>query len=517
MKQLKTTKKLHTTPANLRTYLGLLALTMMIMASGCESASQGAPGGMPTPTVVTAVPLKKMIVVWDEYTGRLEAVNYVEIRARVSGYLESMHFDEGEFVKEGDLLFVVDPRPYQAEVTRSKASVGQSKAEQKQATANLAVATAQRNASKARYDLAKSDLDRAQTLRDRNVITAEEYDNRSASLLEAEANIQEAEAQIEAANAGLATAEANVSVAEAALAIAELNLSYTNITAPVAGRISQRYVTEGNLISGGTSESTLLTTIVSLDPIYCEFYADESEYLKYSRMSMEGKRKTSRDFRTPVYAALADEKSFIHQGHIDFVDNQLDQSTATILGRAILSNPDLFLTPGMFVRVRLPGSAQHEAILLPDQAINTDQNTKFVYIVNAESKVERRPVQLGTISHGLRVIQSGLVGTEKVVVSGVQKVRPGMTVKTDEKPTSEVIIPTDNEGLPDEFEVVPREKWLLPPDEKRKSSGSTKSSEEMTPSKEDEPVEETSPGQEAPKASAETKPSSVPAAKIATP
>lgn len=442
-------------------FLSLVWLTLITL-SGCGGHSQAAPGGGPPPaTVVTTTPLKKTIVQWDEYTGRLEAVDFVQVRARVGGYLESMHFDEGDYVKAGDLLFVVDPRPFRAEVDRAKSTVEQSKAQKKQAEANLSVAQAQRNASQARYDLAQSDLNRAQNLRDRNVITAEEYDNRSAALLEAQANLEQFVAQIEAANAALVTAQADIAVSESALAIAELNLSYTNITSPISGRISQRYVTVGNLISGGSSESTLLTTIVSLDPIYCVFYADENEYLKYARLDQEGKRKSSRDYRNPVFVALADEDEFTHEGHMDFVDNRLDDNTATIRGRAILANENRFLTPGMFVRLRLPGSDRYEAIMLPDQAINTDLDTKFVFVIDDQGNATKKPVKLGSISHGLRIIQGGLDGTENVVIKGAQKIRPGQPLQVEKKPTKELIQPTDNLKLPDEFEVVPREKWLI--------------------------------------------------------
>ncbi len=451
--------------AAVRIVFVMMAVTALICVSGCQGQPQGPPGGMPVPTVVATQPLKKKIVIWDEYTGRLEAVNYVEVRARVSGYLESMNFDEGEFVNEGDLLFVIDPKPFQAEVEQALASVVQAKAQKKQAESNLSVSKAQRNAAKARFDLAKNDLDRAQTLKDRNVITAEEFENRSAGLLEATANLEQADAQIEASEAALVTADADIAVSEASLSIARLNLSYTNITAPVKGRISQRNVTIGNLIGGGTSESTMLTTLVSLDPIYCVFYADESDFLKYSRLSQEGVRKSSRDYRKPVYVALADETEYVHIGHMDFVDNRLDSSTATILGRAILPNTDGFLTPGMFVRLRLPGSDPRETILLPDEAINTDQDSKFVYVINDQKKVDRVPVTLGPVSHGLRVIEKGLTGSENVVIQGVQKIRPGAEVKVDQKKTEELIKPTNNQNLPDEYEDVPREKWLIAPPE----------------------------------------------------
>ncbi len=413
-------------PSRLSDLLRSLSIVVLLLCVGCQKEDQPR-GGMPTPEVVTSQPLKSMIVEWDEYVGRLEAVDFVEIRARVSGYLKSTNFDEGELVKAGDLT----------------------------------VAQAQRNASKARYDLAESDLERARGLRDKNVITAEEFENRSAGLLEAQANLQAFEAEVGSAEAAIKTAEADIVVAQASLESAELELSYTRIVAPISGRISQRYVTVGNLINGGSSQSTLLTTIVSLNPIYCTFFADESEYLKYARLDREGKRRSSRDYRNPVFVALSDEDEFTHEGHMDFVDNRLDQNTGTMLGRAILNNEDQFLTPGLFVRLRLPGSGRYEAIMLPDRAINTDQAQKFVYTVNGDKTVGKKPVKLGPLSHGLRIIREGLDGSEEVIVSGVTKVRPGMSVTTK----SELITLGDNDGLPDNFEVVPKEKWLLPADQ----------------------------------------------------
>jgi RND family efflux transporter MFP subunit len=234
-------------------------------------------------------------------------------------------------------------------------------------------------------------------------------------------------------------------------------LEYTRVIAPIAGRVSHRDATEGNLISGGTSQSTLLTTIVSLDPIHVYFDADEQAFLKYTRLAMEGKRQSSREVKNPVYIALADEKKgYPHKGHMDFVDNRLDPNTGTMRGRAIFRNADLSLTPGLFARLRLPGSAPYEAVLAPDSAIGSDQSVKYVLIVDAENKVRRQQVEIGPMSHGLRVVRSGLNGSERIVLRGLQRVRPGIQVT----PIVEPIKSKGDNGLPDSYMPVPKEEWI---------------------------------------------------------
>ncbi len=288
--------------------------------------------------------------------------------------------------------------------------------------------------------------------------TIEEYEIREAEFAEAESEVVVATANIESAMSTVGAAEAAVEVANAGLELAKLNLQYTEVRAPITGRISRRYVTEGNLISGGVSDSTLLTTIVSVDPIHCYFDADEQNFLKYMQLAHEGKRPSIRDVRNPVYLALANDRDgFPHWGHMDFVENRLDDETGTIRGRAILSNKQLDLTPGLFTRIRIPGSPRYEALMLPDRAIGTDQSDKFVYVVDAENKIRRQVVTLGPISHGLRVIRTGLTGEEQVVLSGHQRVRPGVEVS----PTRESI-EIGKETLPNDYEPVPEDQWLTP-------------------------------------------------------
>jgi RND family efflux transporter MFP subunit len=369
----------------------IFLLLALALQTGCQSTQTPPPA---PPKVTVSRPIVQEIIEWDEYTGRVEATESVEVRARVSGYLQSIHFKDGAIVKQGDLLFVIDPRPYQAEVDR---------------------VTAELQLAQARLELAKSDYARAQKLLQFRAISQEEADTRAAT----ERQVQQ-----------------SVEAARAAVRAAKLNLEFTRVTAPISGRISRRLVTEGNLINGGTAESTLLTTIVSMDPIYVYFEADERSYLKYVRLSQNGKRPSSRQARNPVYLALADEKGFPRKGYIDFVDNRLDPKTGTMTGRAVFSNSDLALTPGLFARLRLQGSTPYEALLVPDEAIGSDQAQKFIFVMNGDNTVEYRTVQLGPLLHGFRVIREGLTLDDWLIVSGVQRARTGLTVTPEKRDIS---------------------------------------------------------------------------------
>jgi RND family efflux transporter MFP subunit len=350
----------------------------------------------PLPKVTVSQPVVREIMEWDEYTGRLEATETVEVRARVSGYLQSIHFKDGAIVKKGDLLFVIDPRPYQAELDR---------------------VTAELQLAQARLELAKSDYARAQKLLQFRAISQEEADTRAATERQAQESVDAARAAVKAA---------------------KLNVEFTRVTAPITGRISRKLVTEGNLINGGTAESTLLTTIVSMDPIYVYFEADERSYLKYVRLSKNGKGPSSHEGRNPVYLALADEKGFPRKGYIDFVDNRLDSKTGTMTGRAVFPNSDLTLTPGLFGRIRVEGSNKHQALLVPDEAIGSDQAQKFLLVLNGNNTVESRVVQLGPLLHGFRVIREGLKRDDWFITSGVQRARTGVEVSPEKR---DIVIP----------------------------------------------------------------------------
>lgn len=426
---------------------------------GCSGCSTQGDSGRKEKTVevFAAVPLKKQIVEWDEYVGRLESVEYVEVRARVSGYLDTIHFEEGQMVKKGDLLCVIDPKPFVAEVNRAKADLEGARAKVKESNAILAQAEAELKQSESRLSLSQIRFDRAKRLVVTNAVPQEEADIRESEFVQAQADAEAAKSKIESANAAIATAEAAIETAKANLAIAELNHRYTEVLSPVSGRVSRRVITEGNLVSGGTLEPTLLTTIVSLDPIHCVFDADEQNYLKYTRLAQEGKRKSSREVRNPVYLALADEKvGFPHKGHMDFVDNRMDVNTGTMRARAIFPNPDGSLTPGLFARLMLPGSGRYEAILIPDSAIGTDQSEKYVLVVGDDGTAKRQVITLGSKAHGLRIVRQGLDGSEKIVVRGVQRIRPGVNVAAK---LEEIQIHSEG-SLPDEYQPVPKEEWL---------------------------------------------------------
>lgn len=358
---------------------------LLLLLAACQQQQAAPPP--PPPQVTVSQPMVRDVVEWDEYTGRLEAVESVDVRARVSGYLQSVHFTDGEVVKKGALLFVIDPRPYQAELNRAKAALEQAIAQ---------------------YERAKKDYARAQQLVKSRAISQEEVDTRASDQRQAEEAVQAARAAVEAAR---------------------LNVEFTQVRAPISGRISREFVTVGNLINGGTADSTLLTRIVSLHPIYGYFDIDERSYLKYMQLWRDGTRPGARDAKIPVQLGLANEQGFPHRGQLDFIDNRLDPNTGTMTARAVFPNPDLTLIPGLFARLRLPGSGRYRAPLIPDGAVGTDQTQRFVFVVNDQNTVEYRKVTLGPLIDGLRVIRDGLKPEDWVVVNGVQRVRPGAKVE----------------------------------------------------------------------------------------
>jgi RND family efflux transporter MFP subunit len=368
-----------------RLLLVLAGCTTLALAGGCHKAEPTAP---PPPKVAVAKPVVRDIVEWDEYTGRTQALESVEVRPRVTGYVQSIQFADGANVKEGDPLFVIDPRPYDAALA--------------QATAQVAV-------TKARLALAKTENARAVSLVKQKVISTEDAERRQS-------------AQDEAAG--------SLGAAEAAVQAAALDVEFTRVVAPVAGRASRHLVDEGNLV---TANQTLLTTIVSLDPIHIYFDADERAYLKYVRLAKSGERASSRDVNNPVEVGVADETGFPHKGWMDFVDNQFDPDSGTMIGRAIVPNPDQLLSPGQFVRIRIPGSGRHSAILVPDEAIGTDLNQKLVWVIDADNKAQYRAVQIGALHDGLRIVREGVSPDERIVVAGIQKMHPGLVVAPEER------------------------------------------------------------------------------------
>lgn len=360
--------------------LGALAL---IVSVGTAAAQ----GGVPAPMVNVANPPARKVTIWDEYTGRLDASEQVEIRARVSGFIDALHFRDGQMVNKGDLLFTIDQRPYLLAVEAGRAEVARAEAQVR---------------------LAENEVERAEGLTRNQTITARDLDQRRSNL---------------------AVAVAARQAAGASLKTAELNLEWSEVRAPIAGRISDRKVDVGNLIAGGQAGATLLTNIVSLDPIYVTFEASEADYLRYARLFAAGARPSGRDTANPVQVRLADETDWKRMGKMDFVDNQLNARSGTIRGRAVLENKDQFLAPGTFVRLRLYGG-EMEALLVPDQAIVSDQARKIVLTVGADNKVIPKPVELGPIVEGLRVVRSGLSPQDRVIINGLANpmVRPGVSV-----------------------------------------------------------------------------------------
>lgn len=356
----------------------------LVCVPGCDRRSAPQP---PAPSPVTvAHPIEREVIEWDEYTGRLEAVDFVDVRARVSGYLDRAEFEEGSLVKEHDLLFAIDARPFEITLARRKAETARAEAQRAYAADIL-----------------------------QRLINARSSDAAS-------------DKEIEDARRDLLAAEADLAAAMANVAAAELDLEWSRVTAPISGRVSRKYVTRGNLINGGEGDSTLLTTIASIDPIYCIIDADEQSVLKYQRLSREGKRVSARDAQIPCYLQLSDEMGFPHAGVVDFVDNRLDPTTGTILARGRFPNTNGFLYPGYFARVRIPGSGKYQALLVPDLSIGFDQDQKFVAVVSDKNVVERRMVQTGALFGRLRVIEKGLTIEDRVVINGVQRAIPGVVV-----------------------------------------------------------------------------------------
>lgn len=369
------------------------AIVLLALLAACGQSQPPAGGPPPAPTVTVAKPIERGVTDQDEYVGRFVPVHSVEIRARVSGYLDQIHFRDGQTVKQGDLLFTIDKRPFQNTVAQTQGTLAQ-------ARANLS--------------FTEADLERAkQLVRDRT-ITEQAFDQRTQAFRAASASV--------AAN-------------EAAVRQAELDLEFTELRAPVAGRIGDRRVSPGNLVTGGAGgTTTMLATIVSLDPIRFEFTMDEASYLRYERFSGSGKEVTGRDGGVLVGLKLLDEKTFDHRGYMDFVDNVIDRSSGTIRGRAVFSNPNGVLTPGMFGRIRVPGSPTYNALLLPDAAIGTEQIRKFVLVVGSDDIAVQKYVTLGPLSEdNLRIVKDGIAATDRVIVNGLMRVRPGQKVTPQEQ------------------------------------------------------------------------------------
>jgi RND family efflux transporter MFP subunit len=399
----------HEAPRRSRRLVTIATVLVIVGAAGAYlHYSQTTPPAAantppPAPTVSVSQPLSREITEWDEFTGQFEAVDMVEVRARVSGYLTEVKFRDGEVVKRGDVLFQIDPRPYEAALAAARAQLAQASAQ---------------------AELASRQLARTTELRNKGFETGVNYDQRTSDLK---------------------VATASAEAAKAAIRTAELNLEFTRITAPISGRIGNRQVSVGNLVNGGDgSNTTLLTTIVSLDPIYFGFDMSEADYLAYQRAAALGRMKSTRDDTVGVQLHLVDERGWPHEGRMNFVDNRVDRMTGTIRARAVFANTDLFLTPGQFARIRIPGSEPHTAVLVPDAAVVTDQARKLVMVVDGDGSVEPRVVRPGPSYRNLRIIRSGLAPTDRVVIDGLVRAQPG--AKVTPRPAAIELDAQDNHG-----------------------------------------------------------------------
>jgi multidrug efflux system membrane fusion protein len=375
----------------MRLISSIAALSLLAACGG------GAQQQMPPPDVNAAAVVKKSVTEWDEYSGHIEAIESAEIRPRVAGHLNAIHYAEGTMVEKGQLLFTIDSREYKA-------------------SADAAAADASR--AEARVELADQELKRAETLIGERAISQGELDQRRM------------EAQ---------QARADVLAARANHARASLDLGFTHIRAPFKGRAGEAKVKPGNLVA---PNETLLTTVVSVDPVYVSFTGDERAYLRYQELARSGGRDSSRDTRNPVLVGLADEEGFPHRGEMDFVDNALNPETGTIRARAVLANPDGIFTPGLFARVRLLGESQTDALLINEQSVLTDQDRRYVYIVGDKNAAERRDVKLGAHVEGLVVVESGLKAGDRVIVNGMRKIFfPGQPVNPHDVPMDQPNLP----------------------------------------------------------------------------
>ncbi len=367
-------------------FFARVGLSLVLLAGiGCRQASAPSQGPLPV-NVVTAI--EKEVNEWDEFTGRLEAVEFVEIRPRVSGYITEIRFNAGAIVKKGDSLYVIDPRPYQADFDRAAAEVDRMDAQLK---------------------LAEIELNRAKELRGKATISASEFDQKAATYQ------------------GAAAAKSS---AEAAKNAAALNLEFTQIKSPIDGRVSDQRITVGNLVQPGAGPDSLLTTVVSVDPIYAKVDADENAVLKYVKLSEEGKRVSARTAKIPAWVELGNETDFPHKGTIDFVDNRLDPGTGTVRARIVLKNwnPN-FITPGFFVRVRVAGATPYRAALVDDKVISSQQGLKYAFVVKPDNTIERRNLETGALFEGKRIVKTGLKNGEKVVSTRLQLLQTGMKVQ----------------------------------------------------------------------------------------
>lgn len=384
--------KLKKRLTNILVFSALVTVVIIALAfTGSEKSVENIEVTEEALSVDVALPVYEKITEWDEYAGRFEASERVEVRSRVSGFLESVNFIDGQIVKKGDVLFTIDDRPFKIALSQANADYEQSEAS---------------------FTTARDNFERVESLLESGAVSAEEYDRRKQALEFAKASIQLSQAKVDNA---------------------KLNMEFTRVTAPISGLVSRDIVNLGNLIDGGSSNSTLLTTIVATNPINFYFTESEADFLRYVRLARNGERGAARSEGIPVFIKLQDEDDFIHEAKMDFVDNELDQSTGTIESRAVLENKDLLLEPGMFGKARLLGSAEYDAIMIPDEIIGSNQSLRYVYVLGDSNVVVTKNLTLGKLhSNGLRIVKEGLSPKDKVIINNLQKIRPDMIVSPKE-------------------------------------------------------------------------------------
>lgn len=435
--------------------LALLCGTLILPA--CKrGAAGGGPPPAPTPDVTVAKPIARHLMDWDEFTGRLTSREKVDVRPRVSGYITEVNFKEGTEVKAGDLLFSIDRRPYEAIVERAEAMLAQ---------------------AKTAADLAAVEAKNATALRQGQAISLEESERRLKSA---------------------AGEQAAVRAAEAAVRAAKLDIEFTEVRAPISGRVSDARVTIGNLVTGGAQgASTLLTTIVALDPIYCDIEVDERSALKYREMHKSGERQSALFAQIPAEMALVTQQGWPHKGKIDFVDNSINPATGTIRARAVFPNEDRLMSPGFFAKVRIPGSGEYDALLIRDSAVGDDQGSSFVFVVDAENKASYRPITLGPLVDGMRIVRSGLKAEDQVVVLGLMAVRNGAKVKP---------ALVDMQPPPREVHVTPGMEKKAEPAAERPAAPAESNSKETEATSKDLPAPATTKTEAAPEAPTKSNP-----------
>jgi len=391
----------------------LLAPSLLLLLAGAGCDRKPAPAAPPPAAVTVAKPIWREVIEWDEYTGRLEAVKVSRVQARVSGYIEKADFVEGSIVKEGDTLFEIDVRPFAAALAKAQADV-------------------QRGEAQVAY--ATNEYTRLEGIRTSGGASELELENARQRMKEAEAIV--------------ASAQADVTEAQ-------LNVGFCKVTAPISGRISSKFVTAGNLVNGGNGNTTLLTTITTTDPIYCTIEADERSVLKYQKLAAEKKRVSARDAQIPCFLALANEEGFPHEGMVDFVDNQIDPQSGTLRARGVFKNSNGYLLAGMFARVRIPGSGRYQALLVPDAAVGSDQNQKFLLVADDKNVVQYKLVKIGALFGNARVVEEGITEQDRVIINGRQRAIPGTTVAPTEV-TYDATIPLTAPGAPSTQELPHR-------------------------------------------------------------